>query len=139
VLARFRDVLRTRKVARAYCDPHEWRSDIAALAEEFGEGVVMEWPTSRDTPMAAALDRLRTDIINGASLHDGDPAILAHYGNAYVRNKGPLRLVRKEYAGSPRKIDGVVGDALAYEARADALAAGWTDEKPRRRVICFTD
>jgi hypothetical protein len=38
----------------------------------------------------------------------------------------PLRLVRKEYPNSPRKIDTVVGDALALEARADALAAGWT-------------
>jgi len=41
-----------------------------------------------------------------------------------VRHKGSLRLVRKEYPNSPRKIDSVVGDALAYEARADALAAG---------------
>jgi len=34
-----------------------------------------------------------------------------------------LRLVRKEYPNSPRKIDSVVGDALAYEARADVLTA----------------
>ena len=27
---------------------------------------------------------------------------------------------------SPRKIDAVASDALAYEARADAIAAGWT-------------
>ena len=55
-----------------------------------------------------------------------DKAIEAHYGNAYVKWRGKLRLVRKEYPNSPRKIDGVVTDALAYEARADALAAGWT-------------
>ena len=35
------------------------------------------------------------------------------------------RLIRKEHPNSARKIDSVVGDALAYEARADALAAGW--------------
>ena len=58
--------------------------------------------------------------------HDDDKRAEIHYGNAYVRMKGKLRLVRKEYPNSPRKIDGVVTDALAYEARADAIAAGWT-------------
>lgn len=126
VLARFREALRTYTVSRAYYDPHEWRTDMEALADEFGEDIVIGWPTSRDTPMAAALDRLHTDIVNQATYQSTDPQILDHYGNAYVRMKGKLRLVRKEYPNSPRKIDGVVTDALAYEARADAIAAGWT-------------
>jgi hypothetical protein len=54
-----------------------------------------------------------------------------HYGNAYVDMRGRSRLVRKEYPNSPRKIDSVVGDALALEARADALAAGWGQPKPK--------
>lgn len=138
VLARFREVLRTYRVSRAYCDPHEWRTDLDALADEFGENVVVSFPTSRDTPMAAALDRLHTDITNGSTKQDDDERVLAHYGNTYARKKGHLRLVRKEYPNSPRKIDGVVADALAYEARADALAAGWTDEPTDSRVFCFT-
>jgi hypothetical protein len=52
-----------------------------------------------------------------------------------VRRKGPHRLVRKEYPNSPRKIDSVVGDALAYEARADAIAAGWGKPTDRRVVV----
>ena len=43
---------------------------------------------------------------------------------------GQLRLVRKEHPNSVRKIDTVVGDALALEARADALAAGWSAKPP---------
>ena len=76
--------------------------------------------------MGYALDRLHADLVNGQTFHEADKAIEAHYGNAYVKWRGKLRLVRKEYPNSPRKIDGVVTDALAYEARADALAAGWT-------------
>lgn len=124
VLATVREAFGRYDVVRAYFDPHEWRSDIDALAEQFGERVV-SWETRRDVQMAAALDRLHADLVNGVTFSDDDKLALEHYGNAYVRNKGPHRLVRKEYPGSPRKIDTVVGDALAYEARADALAAGW--------------
>lgn len=124
VLATFREAFGRYDVVRAYCDPHEWRSDIDALAEEFGDRVV-SWETRRDVQMGAALDRLHADLSNGVTFSDDDRLALEHYGNAYVRRKGPHRLVRKEYPQSPRKIDSVVGDALAYEARADALAAGW--------------
>jgi hypothetical protein len=49
--------------------------------------------------------------------------------------KGGYRLVRKEHPQSNRKIDSIVGAALAVEARADALAAGWTPVRPRRRMV----
>jgi len=42
--------------------------------------------------------------------------------------------VRKEREGSPRKIDSVVGAALALEARADAIEAGLKAKKPLTRV-----
>lgn len=125
VLERFRQVMREYRVSVALCDPHEWRSDIDALRDEFGEERVMPWATSRDTQMGAALDRLHTDISNRVTMQSRDPAVIDHYGNAYVRMKGSQRLVRKEYPNSPRKIDAVVADALAYEARAVALANGW--------------
>lgn len=128
VLATVREAMARYAVIRGYFDPHEWRSDIAQLQEEFGPERVSPWATSKDTPMSAALDRLYADLMNGTVCHDGDPLAAEHYGNVYVRMKGNLRLVRKEYPNSPRKIDSVVGDALAYEARADALAAGWTTE-----------
>ncbi len=137
VLERFRWAMRTFTVSRAYCDPHEWRSDIDLLAKEFGEQTVIPWATSRDAQMSAALDRLRTDIQKGLTPQTNEPAILAHYGNAYRRARGKYLLVRKEYPNSPRKIDSVVTDALAYEARADARAAGWESRATRRRVLCF--
>lgn len=131
VLARIREAFGRYEVTRMYADPHEWRSDIETLAAEFGEDRVIGWPTSRDTAMAAALDRLHTGLMTGEVWHDDDPIAAEHYGNVYVARRRWLRLVRKEYPNSPRKIDSVVGDALALEARADAIAAGWTAEKPQ--------
>jgi len=49
--------------------------------------------------------------------------------------KGPHRLVRKEREGSPRKIDSVVGAALAGEARADAIEAKLWPPKPRTKIV----
>lgn len=136
VLATVREAFARYDVVRGYFDPHEWRTDIDALADSFGERVI-PWETRRDVAMSAALDRLHADLMNGTVWHDGDPLASEHYGNAYVRRKGPHRLVRKEHPQSPRKIDSVVGDALAYEARADALAAGWSSAPPDHRVFVF--
>lgn len=137
VLATIREAHHRYTVVRGYYDPHEWRSDIDDLAEEFGAERVISWETRRDVQMAAALDRLHADLVNGVVWHDDDPLAHEHYGNAYVRWKGKLRLVRKEHPQSPRKIDSTVGDALAYEARADVLASGWTDQPPDTRVFVF--
>ena len=137
VLEAIRKAHRDFVVARGYYDPHEWRSDIEALAAELGESVVVEFPTSSDQRVHNALDRLHTDLSNRAVTHDADPVAAEHYGNAYVRHKGRYRLVRKEYPNSPRKIDSVIGDALALQARADALDDGWTPEPADTRVFCF--
>lgn len=130
VLARIREVYGQFDVVRGYFDPHEWRSDIETLAAELDpndEGRVVPWETRRDTAMGAALNRLHTDLTNGTAWHDDDPEAAEHYGNAYATSRRGQRLVRKENPNSSRKIDIVVGDALALEARSDALAAGWVE------------
>ena len=45
--------------------------------------------------------------------------------------------VGKETAHSPNKIDGFMAGALADEARADAIAAGWQPKKRGVRVVAF--
>lgn len=130
VLARIREAFERYDVTRMYADPHEWRTDIDDLQQELGQRVV-PWATSRHAAMAAALDRLRVDLMSGGPdgtgklWHSGDGTFMEHYRNAYVGRRGNLRLVRKENPNSPRKIDSVVGSALAYEARADAITDGW--------------
>ena len=125
VLAAIREAFARYDVTRMYADPHEWRSDLETLAQEFGEDRVIPWGTDRYVAMHAALDRLHSGLMTGEVWHDADPLAHEHYGNAYVLMRGKARLVRKEYPNSPRKIDSVVGDALALEARADAISAGW--------------
>jgi hypothetical protein len=134
VLAAVREAFSRYKVTRLYADPHEWRSDIDSLAETLGTDRVIPWETRRDVQMAAALDRLRTDLMVGTAWHSGDPVLVEHFGNAYVRLKGGHRLVRKEHDQSHRKIDSVVGAALAYEARADVIEAG-LNRKTLTRVV----
>ena len=137
VLARIRQVYVEFDVIRGYFDPHEWRSDIDQLHREFGDGRVTPWPTSSDMRMAAALDRLHTGLVTGEVWHTPDPLAQSHYENARVWRKGKYRLVRKETPRSDRKIDIVVGDALALEARADALADGWGAEPEPTRHYQF--
>lgn len=135
VLDAVREAFSRYSVVRMYADPHEWRSDIDALAEELGAERVLSWETRRDVQMAAALDRLHVDLVTGAVWHSGDGRFGTHFGNAYVRRKGGHRLVRKEHDQSSRKIDSVVGAALAYEARADAIEAKLWPPKPKTKVV----
>lgn len=138
VLAEIRATFERYTVSRLYADPHEWRSDIETLAEDLGETVVIPWPTSNYVSMSNALDRLRSDLIQGGEpvdgkpmgrvFHDGDPLMVEHINNTYVARRGRLRLVRKEHDKSARKIDSLVAATLAYEARADAIAAGWSTD-----------
>lgn len=131
VLATIREAHARYDVVRGYYDPHEWRSDIEALADEFGQERVIPWATSSYTAMHNALDRLHTGLMVGDIWHDDDKLAAEHYGNVYVARRGRLRLVRKEHPNSARKIDSVVGDALALEARADAIAAGWGQKQSK--------
>lgn len=133
VLATVREAFARYDVVRMYADPHEWRSDVDTLAEELGARRVVPWETRRDLQMSRALDRLRIDVVAGNVTHDGDPLVDEHYGNAVVRRRGGLRLVQKPAAD--RKIDAVVTDALALEARADAIADGANRPPVDRRVV----
>jgi phage terminase large subunit-like protein len=135
VLARIRQVHQEFDVVRGYYDPHEWRSDIDALAEELGFERVLAFHTSKYVAMHAALDRLHTGLVTGEIWHDDDPVAAEHYGNVYKAPRGRLMLVRKETPNSARKIDSVVGDALALEARADAITAGWNAQTDNRIIV----
>lgn len=129
----FRAAMRRYTVLRVYADPPGWQTELDELREEFGEELIVDWWTNRDTPMAAALERLHTDIHSGLSFHDADAQVEAHFKNARrdvrraagdIEGRRERVLVKKEHPMSQLKIDGVLSDALAYEARADVLAAG---------------
>lgn len=115
-----------------FFDPQHWQSDLGEWAQELGVDRVLEWWTNRDVLMARALERLHTDITQGHITLDSDPQVRDHYRNTFKHIKRASRntdpdakfgrvLVKKEHPASPYKIDTVVADALALEARAHAI------------------
>jgi len=123
------------KVARMYCDPPRWETDIENWALEHGEEIVQQWPTYRPTPMHSALERFRADLAERRITHDGCPVTALHIGNARM-----LAKPRDQYGlGKPsdaQKIDAAVGVVLAHEAACDVRAAGWPDPVDTR-ILCF--
>ncbi len=130
------DAFERYHVARMYCDPREWRSEIQGWQALYGEKIVHEWATNRDRPMAAALERTHTGIVDGSLTHDGDQRLTEHVLNARRLVKrsaadedGRRELVLIRKPTFLRKIDACIAAVLADEARGDVTAAGeWPPE-----------
>lgn len=123
------ELFRHYDVARFYCDPRDWQSEIESWALRHGERVVVEWATYRVVQMHEALRRFETDLTTGALTHDGCPITAAHVANARKIAKPGDRYI----LGKPnqhQKIDAAMACVLAHEAAADARAAGWGSAVP---------
>jgi hypothetical protein len=133
------------RVVRAYCDPPYWQSEMATWAKEHGSPPVTPWWCNVDSKMAVATGALRTAIRreNPAERITIDPVPIKtdeqrrdnktlvrwHFENARTRKvkvkfedkTEEAYVVRKERAGSDKKIDSVPSAVLARRARDDAL------------------
>lgn len=125
VMAAWDDVFRNYDVVRAYLDPPLWASEIAHLQGKYGDKVVIEWPTYRVKPMHAALERLKTDIVNpdSAFTHDDCQFTALHVRNAVERARSGQTYILGKPADN-QKIDLAMSSVLAHEAVNDAIAAG---------------
>lgn len=134
--ARLAEVFKTYTVARMYCDPAYWQDIVGRWASEFGEKIVMEWWTNRERNMCFALERFHTAVVTGQLTFGSNPAddeiLSRHIGNAKRKETRSGIQIRKDRLGSPRKIDAAVTATLAYEARGDVVAAGWSPKKKAR-------
>ena len=107
-------------VVRMYADPPHWQDLLSAWAGEFG-GAVMEFWTTGDRRMAAALERFHTAVTSGAVAHPADTVLTDHVTNARRRkSRAGFQIAKPAH---DRKIDAAVAAVLAWEARGDALAA----------------
>lgn len=122
------------QVERMYCDPRDWYTEIDEWATLFGEDVVVQWPTNQVGRMHASLVRYRTDMAEGASEHQPDTTWTTHALNARMLGKPGDKFILDKPSDT-QKIDLLMADVLAHEAAADARAAGWTAEPPRRTVV----
>jgi phage terminase large subunit-like protein len=118
-------------VWRMYCDPPYWESLVAEWAGKYGDKRVVEWWTNRPRQMAYAIKAYNTAIMSGDLLHDGNPHLTRHIGNAVRKilpardeDGHPLWTIYKERPDSPHKIDAAMAAVLSWEARSDALTAG---------------
>ena len=120
-------------VVRGYFDPPLWQSELDAWAREYGQPAITPWATNT-ARMIRAVERFRTDVVEGTAIHAGDAVLSAHVMNARMRDvRGGYWLMKDRDAS---KIDAAIAAVLAYEARADAIADGALDRK-RRGVASF--
>lgn len=121
-------------VARMYCDPRDWQTEIDEWALTYGEKVVAQWPTNQIGRMFDGLNRYRTDVAEGATEHLDDPVYRVHALNARMLAKPGDKFI----LGKPsdhQKIDILMADVLAHEAAADARAEGWTADADARMFV----
>ena len=117
-------VMTTYRVARAYCDPRHFETQIDQWAQRYGDDVVAEFPTNSITRMFPALLRYREDLAEGLTTHSDDPDMTRHALAARkVAKPGDKFLLGKP--SDNQKIDLLMADVLAHEAAADATADGW--------------
>lgn len=116
-------------VARMYCDPREWVTEIEGWSSAFGEHKVVQWSTFRPTQMHSALVRFKTDLGTGVLTHDDCPTTKLHMANArQFARPGERYIIGKPMGAYHQKIDAAVASVICHEAAADARAAGWPDE-----------
>jgi hypothetical protein len=148
------------EVCGFYADPPHWQDYVDRWTADFGENLQvratqarpLEWWTNRPTAMEQALDRFTEAVDDKALSYAGtakadDEAPFSRLGatltrhvlNAKRRPMGRNHIgIGKEHAKSPKKIDAAMSAALAYECRADAVAAGITKRKKKSgRLVAF--
>lgn len=124
-------------VARMYCDPPYWDTEVDTWSSRYGEKRVVRWYTNRVRQMHEAAQRLVTDVTKKDSSfrHDGCATTGVHVANARKAARPAARYVLRK-ASVHQKIDLAVCSVLAHEAAMDAIAAGAT-KAPRRRGAGF--
>lgn len=117
------------QVERFYCDPFDWKSEIEAWAQKFGDKHVFQWDMGRGntrvTAVFYALERFKTDLSTGALTHDGCPVTAVHVANARKIPKPGEKYTIGKPANEAQKIDMAVTSVLCHEAACDARASGW--------------
>jgi phage terminase large subunit-like protein len=123
----------TYQVEMLYADPPRWQDWVAAWQDRWGDRV-RPWGTNRPRQMHAALERLRDAVATKAVTHDGNPALARHVGNAVKKPARETYQVQKPPGRPSAKIDACVALVIAWEARADVIAKGWSRRRSGKLV-----
>lgn len=129
------ELMRRYRVVRMYVDPRHWETQADFWARQYGEDVVIQWPTNSISRMYPALVRFREDLREGITTHSADKVMEEQALNARMVAKPGDKFI----LGKPsehQKIDLLMADVLAHEAAADVRASGWSADDDSR-VICL--
>lgn len=137
VVAAFHDVFAKYKVARAYLDPRHWETQADTLASQYGEDVVVQWPTNQIRRMYEGLTRYLTDMKAGLTTHSDDPVAKEHALHARKLAKPGDQYILGKPADH-MKIDILMADVLAHEAAADMRALGWQTAEKQSAIQVWT-
>jgi hypothetical protein len=134
-----KEILRTWRIHKAYCDPPHWVEDVAKWANEHPD-IFEEWWTNRRRPMSQAA-RNYAEAIVGEQIHPRkDPDLTRHVANAakvettLLDEEGRKVWILGKIAPD-RRFDAAMAAVLSWQARIDALSDGVADEEtyvPRR-------
>ncbi len=123
-----------------YADPAHWQDYLDRWHHEFADRMAakasqqrpLEWWTNQPKAMVSALERFHEAVVGRDLSHDGGHTLRRHVLNARRRVSRSGLTIAKENPSSPNKIDACMAAVLAYEARADAVAAGAGTPAPKR-------
>lgn len=127
-------------VARLYCDPYQWHTEIDGWAARYGADRVVRLATNSPRRFGPAVDRFRAALAEGSLSHAGDPALSRHLLNARLRralgraDDDGHALYTIEKPGPGRYVDAAVASVLAHEAIHTAPPPHPVD----RRLYTFT-
>ena len=130
------DAFETYHVWRVYVDPGSTYANISPWVEkwqgEFGERKVIAWMMTRPKQSAMMIRNFAAAINSGDVSHNGDDLLAEHIANARRKSTNvddedgrTMHVIAKESPQSRKKIDGAAAAALSWEARGDAIAAGY--------------
>ena len=121
-------------VARIYVDPRHWETQADAWALEYGEDVVVPWPTNQIGRMYDALVRFLEDTAEKVTTHDGDATAKVHAMSARkIAKPGDKYILGKP--SEVQKFDILMADVLAHEAAADMRGDGWAQPVDNRMFV----
>jgi hypothetical protein len=123
---RMADVFSAYKVGRFLGDPWKWENDLSLWALEYGDDVIVEFPTNVQSRMDRAIHRFRGAFGRGELPHAGATKLTRHMKAAVLvagdrkKDRGeddPHSTHYRKLSKRPgEKIDGAVAATLALEA-----------------------
>src|SRR5690625_1293787 len=133
------DTFRRYRVKAFFADVALWETFIMSWSADYGETLAVRasgqsaigWDMRGIKAATLAHERMLNSIHSGRLLHNGDPHLMQHMGNARVRDNAFGRSFGKEGRNSSRKVDAYAALMLAHEALNQYLERG--SHKPEKR------